>query len=645
MPVQICFPNHDGLLGVPTIDGFIEDEDFIEAGFGVSEGEVDPGWASASRITYVADAAVGAGRPLAVLQALKHGGQDYIYLAFIVRRDTHFNDEDRIILVFHPDYAAGSAAKTGDERRIDIWPNSDGLGAGVADGMGSALRENRDPRNITYFRWDMGTSQWSDIAPLAGSIHAISNAEVKVRSWDLGVNNKNWSVEIKLPTTIALGGAEWIDFTNNFGFYCNAIRVCSGAECSHDPVPLIGDAFQFTWPRADYASNDRLITGIVSLADIPPAWLSEAFLGNVPGCTGVTGVKFENGPNSIGVLSGGAITNQIHAINPNDFVARVINTGASDADEVTAEFRIANWGMGPGDFNKWNLIPPDAGFSNPSASATIPAPVGGGAPVPVDLTTRWTLDPVTERPLYGGALDDHQCIWVLLDSVQAVDFAQASTRRNMNFVGLSEYEKDAEISGVGYPEPPEGVSDHDFLLIASQMRRGRLVPGGDLMTPSERNMYRLSHGRTFQGGKTYQDPKGNRGWWMELLRHWLSRLKIIYEWVWVMDGYRKTALTMQVKNDTYQIYQPTASFGYLAEHEGLVQDWQQSVSPAPGDEERFSATRQNAYQLRVPHDGSARIITRLQAEEFERPWWFWLLFLLLLPILIILWLILRMRSS
>ncbi len=615
MPAQICFRNHVGLPGQPSppnVDGFVEPEDFAESGFGTTPSQVDTGWTGAARLTYVADTAVGAVRPLTVFQGIKDKNQDFIYLSFVVRRDTAFHDNDCIVLVLRPVFPGPSDNKDGSERRIDIFPNSQGTG--VAAGG--------DPRNVEYYRWNTTTSIWENMGA-----NAVSNLSIKCLSWDLGNNNKNWSVEVRLPTTTAGGGTGWIDLSTSFGFYFNVIRLCDGSECGFDPTPFDGASFQFTWPRADYASGARLIQGQISLQDavIPLNWLGEAILGDGAACSGVVGVGFENGASSIGVLSGGSITNQIHATDTNTFVARVINTAATDAHQVQASFRIANWGIGPGDMNKWNLVPATGGTGNPSIPpATIPA---GGTPV--DLTMEWQLS-ATEQALYGGALAGHQCIWVLLDSTQAVDFVQSSIRRNMNFVSLSEHEQSAEISGDGYPPPADGVADQEMVLIVSQMRRGRLVRGKEDGPFEQRNRERAGNARAFAGGQAFRAPTGLPGNLLTWLRGLFSGAKVIYEWVWVMDGYRRTEYEMGVAEQRYRLYEPVGAFGYIAEHEGLVSDWQQAVTPAPDDADRFEQAGRDAYRLRIPDGGKARISTRLRARKFKPPRWIWVLLLALI---------------
>ncbi len=630
MPDQICFPNHVGIPGQPqppNVDGYVEPETFTpEPDFGTAPSEVDTGWTQSSRITYNDDASVSLGRPLMVFQGLKHKSADRLFLSFVVRRDTAFDDNDTIILVFHPNFSEGSIGKTGDERRIDIFPNAEGVGAGDVGttdpddfsgdigGQPITIRANRVPRNVEYYRW---------IADSWESMPAITNLEIRVRSWDLGENNKNWSVEIELPTTIIEGGDNWIDLTSSFGFYFNVIRLCTSPVCTFDPTPFDGAAFQFTWPRADYGILNRIIEGEldVSQAEIPPDWLGEAFLGTIPECAGVTGVRFESGSSSsIGTDPPLPFSNQISKTDPNTFVARVENTGVDRADNVEATFRIANWGIGPGDDNKWNLISATGGTSNPTISQNID-PASS-----TNLTMQWELDPLDQNKYDSGELGNHQCIWVLLDSNQSVDFVQSSIRRNMNLVPMSKHEQTAEISGDGYPNPPEDAADQDFLLLVSQMLLKRLV------VKSGKKLRKSTQLASFQ------DPTNLLTRIIALVHWWLKSTQVLNAWVWVMDGYRRTGHALMVDGMEYSIYQPAGSFGYIGEHIGLLQCSKQSVMPANSDRERFTQVSQNSYRFFIPNEEAARIITLLEMVEFRIPWWIWIILaIIVLIILFLIW--------
>jgi opacity protein-like surface antigen len=595
--------------------------------------ELETGWARSTRISYVGDTF----QPLMVFQGLKDRSQDFLYLSFDVRVDNSFDNNDTIILVFRPSFS--TTGHTNDERRIDIAPLSTGIGAGKSSDPPIAqdtpavpagapasstysIKAQRNPRNVEYRKWNASTSSWVTQADL--------NFDIKVRSWVLGTTNKNWSVEIKVPTSITAAGVgnEWINLDpNGFGFYFNVIRVCGSGSCTSGSIPTgTFAANQFTWPRADYATCNRLIfngmcggnaggTGPIGQREIPSAWLGEAAINPTTGCQGV---RFQNGPDGIGIRDPAHATDPLGSVIDanlaNTFTARLENIAPgptpSPALGVRAEFRIANFGIGGG-VGSWDPIPlptPPAANSNPTARQSI-NPTGT-----TDLTAAWTLS-LTDKARYcnpsltscpPGKLDSHQCLWVLLDSDQNVDFTESSVRRNMDFVNLSTFTRQAEISGKDYPSPPAGQTDQDFFL---QVNHVRLVSLRDLS------------GRP-PGGLITSASTGGHGLGLDqdmispleeaIYRRQAASSGIVSTWVWMMHGYRNTGASIIIDGTMYAIQEPVGGFGYIADHNGRVKDFNYQVS---GAELRSLPNNPDGYTLPVPNGGVRVITTRLEAVE------------------------------
>ncbi|HKV10065.1 MAG TPA: hypothetical protein VJ725_18135, partial [Thermoanaerobaculia bacterium] len=429
---KLCFPPHEGLPHhggtPPVIDGY------IDRAVGYPTDELETGWVRSSLVTYDAGSTV----TLTNFRGLKDNSGPFLYLGFTVQFDQTFDDDDVIVLVLRPSFAP--AAHSAQERRIDIYPVQNAIG-GVPAGPDDAppgsmpsehIRTNRSPRNVEYYKWDTVSNSYVAISP-------ISNIGVKVRSWSNTMTDNSWGVEIKLPITSAGalgGGPNWIDLTSNFGLYFNVIRVCNGAVCG--PSVLENNyTTQFPWPRAVGPTGilvDPMGGPLPTLAsyEIPPGWLGEGVIGGGAGTC--QGVHFVNGPSGIGTRDpanpSGPLSGSIDGMNNNTFVARVINDGTS-APNVRAEFRIANWGLGPGDPGVWKSIP----LSAPPPALSTPQTVGNSQ---VELTKDWQLT-AAERAMYGPGktLNDHQCLWVLLSSTSSVDFSESSVRRNMDFKNLS----------------------------------------------------------------------------------------------------------------------------------------------------------------------------------------------------------------
>lgn len=580
-----------------------------------------------------------------VFQAIKHNSQGFIYLSFDVRVDESFDAEDVIVLDFRPDFATGPAHNV-NERRIDIFPVFAGTGGGNHPVGGSCVgvtgsaqpddnlpvpmgfppstnfhtRTNRCPQNVEYRKWNMGTSQWD-------SMPAISNAEIRVRSWDLGMTNKNWSVEIKLPTQRTGpdgGGVDWIDFANNFAFYYDVIRVCDSGICSNTSGgggsgnPSQGFyTVQYTWPRADYSVNpptrviqDPAMGPSIDLAtfEIPPSWLGEAIMGPGGSCQGV---RFQNGSQGIGIKTAPSPAPLITTINgalgaTNVFTARVVNDGAGPAPGVKARFRIANWGVIGDADAPWDDVPakpPSSGNTNPVGGMTgITIPTGA---TPTDLSMSWTIDSGDrdQFKVNGGTRDPHQCVYVTLSSTQDVDFADSSVHNNFEFVGLSSFDDEAEINGKGFV-PPESGTIQDFLL------RTYSIPTYSLRAGDDGGPGTVPNRPKRQSDQIRPTPENISALEQTIYARQSAESKLITTWLWGMVGYRRGSGTLTIGTKKFRVYQPVGSFGYGAEHGGPIKELKASVAgtglkPITGD----------GYQLPVPDGGVVRLKVRLEAVE------------------------------
>ncbi|MBX3628684.1 MAG: hypothetical protein KF908_02000, partial [Nitrosomonas sp.] len=471
MAEKLGFPPYRGLpfdYRAPNIDGFAEWE------IGVPDSLIESGWVGCTRLTY----AGASGIPVVSFQALKDkNSNDFIYLSFVVRFDLHFNDKDAIILVLQPSF--NTAAHGAGTRRILIRPNIDPNGAGAGDnpqnsnsdydvevpGQGGGtvpipIRTNR--KAVTTFSKfvagnDDNPDRWEDV------IHPIQGVKIKARSWELSDTDRCWSVEIKLPTKKTEENPDWIDLEpTGFGLYFNVLRF------STEPTILTFEWLtEFSWPRGHIISDGDPNGPYASLNDImiPASRMGQAILG-----VG-TGVYFDGGWNSIGVLSGGAVTGTIDATSNtvNTLVAKLKNDSTTDdALGVRATFRLADFGIGPNPNanGSWGKIDPVASAtpgpdnSNPTNRVTVSKNNGT-----TQLQMDWRIDQdVRGKYEFHGS---DQCLLVELDSDQNVAFRESSYRRNIGFANLSEVEREVIVSGKDYGPPSVGETDYEFLLVTS----------------------------------------------------------------------------------------------------------------------------------------------------------------------------------
>jgi hypothetical protein len=382
-----------------------------------------------------------------------------------------------------------------------------------------------------------------------------------------------WSAEVQFPLTDAGAGGtgEWIDIHDSFGLYFAVIRV--GQTTASGPTLHSGWSTQFLFP----VGTGNFLTGaLTSSLAINPAWYGTALVPALqvpPGSNLGLGVRFQNGVFGIGVRDAaaapgtapGGLIEGPTGTHDNTLVAQVENTGATSAPGVTAEFRFANWGLGPSGFAAWQ--PASGAVPMPTAPATVAA--GGSA----ELTSSWPKASVPNQ----YSTHPHQCVWVQLDSGSTVNFVESSQRRNMDFEHLSEFERDAEISGVGYYPPPGGK--HDFILFTHT--RQILVPdygeGGDI------------HARVAVVAPTRQ----------------FKRI-----WVWILEGYRRTGKSIEIDKRTFEILDDTpGSFGFVLTHDGPEADVLTHELTGGG----IKAVGDRMYTLKVPHDGAVTINTKLKA--------------------------------
>ncbi len=673
---KICLAENDPVLGKPTVDGFTGIEDA-----GIITTDADPGYGLGHRITY----GNGSFFPPVVFQGVKELGADFLYLSFLVRYDLSFDDEDLIVIALREN----AANQTQDDtiRRLDIYPVHDAIGAsGGADDLNDMngrpisdpnwhIRSNRSAFNIEHRKGQAAGNPWVNNA-------APNTLDVKVRSWQpptlstssaasaqtvpangsftfnaittdgfpssgafllpgniyvsytgktatsfTGCTNNShvsqtinagttitmpesaWSVEVKLPRTKLVGGNDWINLNDGFGLYFNVFRLSKSTT-----PPFV---VQYTFP---YDTNlplaKKISAGAIgddSQLMVNPAWYGRVGLPSlVQGTNCGQGVRFVNASeNSIGsrsTLNAGALSNQIKAkdsqnnLIPAYLVAQVENTSTTDtATGITAEFRFANWGLGPQNFFAWNKDNTLLDNPTPAPGLTLTPNANG------ELIATW---PAGSIPSAYKPPKHHQCMWVQLSSPNGVNFIQASMRRNMDFVGLSEYERPAYVSGVGYEPPQDGSGQHEFVLF-NHVRK--------IVVPTQGRPDIRTH------MNSAVSVKGDE-----------TQNKDMTYWIWVVNGYRRTGETVDIKGKTFEILDDSpGAFGYVASHEGTTDVLTYELSGGGLKHEGGSM-----YSLSVPDGGEVEIHTRLKAAPPSRseklPWWLWLVLILLLILLFIL---------
>jgi hypothetical protein len=578
----LCFADYDPVTGRPTVDGFTGIEDA-----GVITSEAEPGYVLGSRLTMGGGGqGTGGGFPPMIFQCVRDG--EFLNLAFFCRFAFSFVESDVIVLALKP----SAASPQTDARRIDIFPVYTGVGADDPATCGGSCPDDppkpgqpvgtvyhirtHPQKAMKHFRGS-GNPPWTTVNPNGSVYTGPDNVSCQVRSWQPPTSAGQppefaWSVEIRIPRDTDAGGGNWINLFDGFAIYFSLLRATVSAT----------QKVQFTFPVGVGTAN--WLTGVLGAGTTIPVYgkgFIPALASPVGGNCGL-GVTFINGENSVGIRPTTAAafsalgTTIFGATGPSDnrLVAQVRNTDpTATAPGVTAEFRFANWGMGPMGFAAWAM-----------AQGATPMPTTPSDIAPnqqVELTSDW---PRASVPT-AYAAHPHQCVWVQLDTHQTppgvpVNFIQSAVRRNLDFSNLSQVRQPAEISGVGYPAPKDG-SDHDFLLSVNVR---------EIKMPAEEEP-RAAVARTLAIAPS-REPT------------------VAVVWLWIVHGYRRTGMTLEIEGTKYELLDDSpGAFGAVATHDDATDVFGYQLSG-----KGLEHLGRNSYSLRVPQNGSVTIDTQISAD-------------------------------
>jgi hypothetical protein len=615
----IVFRDFDPVTGRPTIDGFTTTD------AGILTTEAEPGYVNGARVSL----GNGVGLPPVVVQCIRDGNS--LVLGIMCRGDTSFDDGDGVVIGLRQN--GGSA--TGPQRRIDVFPvwgnapdpldpNNLGTGFGSVNNPGAPnvaepadnppkpdgtpstndIRTNKPAfSGPVYYQRAGSSGAWTAYTP--AQVGDTNKYHIRVRSWKptvVSALEAAWSIEVRIPIDTSSGNADWINLDDDFGLFVDVIRTFRIAENNSSGV-LVG---KYKRHQAKFPIAAVDLTGILgALTDIPAASFGHALKGAL--VANGEGVRIKDGSSGIGRRpqgspSGTALNTTISRIVGNDIVALIENTGPA-ATGIRATVRMANWGLGSGDFSFWN---PPPGCINPSPVVSLAD--GTTSLQSGETINNWPL-PI---PSQYDPPNDHQCMWVQLDSTTAgVNFTQSSARRNMDFVTMSEVVREPEISGQGYPKPVDGSDKHDFILFTRCRKievrellknRGNFdaetidIVGGALRAaPDVPN----PDDRPTAIGRMATVNRRDESQWMN---------SVVY--IWITEGFRRTGKYLTIHGTPGEILDDSpGEFGLIAHHIGVDDNlcWEFSGPD-------LSQYGPGVYGLKVPHDDVTTIRLRVSAE-------------------------------
>ena len=545
--VVFAFPGAYGVpydSNPPTMDGTVAE---------------DTGWRGAHRLTYD-----GGTDPDVAIQGLRDPALDSLYLSFEVRNDPTIDDKDVIVLCFRPDSAHPDPAK---DIKVFVFPFT----AGQAPSSGVS------PVSVEIWK---NSSSWTALSPAEVT---ACNLDIKLRSSSTGSANA-WDVEMKIPTSIAAGGAKWENFANRFLIYSDVVRASTTG-----PVPVYT---QFRLPRGAPEA-----TGDLNAYPFLPSWWSPADKGVNVASRGVyvrwNDIGTANTPSSKIELPTAAVPNVT-----NVFHANVQNESQHDTTtgvvydsvaNVHARFRIANWGIPA--YGEWKDIP---AAPNPTANQTL---VAGSATGPSETAFQlnWSLDAAADAALIANYQppNQHQCMLVDIDAGSGADIVTSSVVRNMDFGNASEFQREARIGTAGYGIPAAGRQKHKISLEVTMEQWAAEKPASTTDRPTRATS-------TAVGGMTL--PPATAAGTKDRPSSYLR---------WVASGFLETEDYLIVKGVKLYRRIPLGSFGYIIRHDGPVERWTYRLAGA-------RRAGENRYELDIAPNDFQTITTTIVSEEIAQ---------------------------
>ncbi len=514
----------------------------------------------------------------------------------------------------------------------------------ITAGSPTAVQQDGSFYDIGYYVWN-GAS-W--VQPLTGAPVWIRD---HTRVWVGTRTGQTWAIQMEVPRGVASAGL-------NLGTELNIwYEVVVGQ-------PMNNLAW-YAWPRSS----------TITPGFIPPfpQW-GEVFLGAPPAgvtCRGEVALYNYN----IGAMSGpGHPASQIAFTDPmlgtntviDTFYARPTNLRKLGdppipASAVTARFYLADWGSVVDLAGIWRELTPPA--SPPANAADIPSPgtaVGGTMRNDIEFT--WQLNDCEREDylptLYSMACagrtkrQPHQCMLVELSSASDLSFANKSVYRNMDFEHSSQLRRRADISVVGLTPIPDGrstrtlylyVETHNLLARAGPpaVQAATLtvpiapdrnaLPGDTIFGPARvelahhPSIIKVPAGKTLvlQDSAIVLSPGADTIVVPEALESRATAVRAALEsGVLTSDQvdslmptyrvhlYHETGDTAIIAGVKHPIVEAQTSFGFWVDHKGALQGWRHRITGAT-----LTQLAPNYYRLAVPNNGTAEVITMIEAVE------------------------------
>ena len=560
-----------------------------------------------------------------------------LFLSWLVRVDPD-NFQDITFDALHLGFsigAVGSPQQRAALLRIEITQNN--LPSKVSDNQFKVETYLWDPIN----KWK-NPAQGNQIAPIKtgqyGWMLDPTNIH-NIRVWTVqpfdntpfdpnspnplqGINTVAWAVQMRIPigTIIPAGLAvvNGVSYPSSDFTLSNSFQMWYSMVVKTPSNPAVDSVLQYTWPEGtppDFYVVFDPATGIQNIFPDPSSTASKwgtVTVGANAACSGGIAITSAN------IGTGNNPSSFIDPNNPNLIFADPLNRGAGapvgspiDAKDITARFRLANWGSQalpnpPTNLNmNWTDIRGGeavAGHNNLQIpNNNTGGPTTGGHFIDFswslnnDEKTFYTfVDPVTKKD------QTHQCMLVELSSpTKHYTFLNSSVVKNMDFHNPPlPLIRIAEINIRGLV-PIAAIGREVFLHLqlanlphAIGVGRPEIIFERPVDLPV-RDV--LAH------------PQAERADRVEPFARAFPTPAI-----YIVRAYHDTGAKMLINGKMYTILNPQTSFGYI-----LLQD---GKTPTYGWNHRLEGARvvgNNYYSVTVPNNGAVQIVTTV--EPLKQP--------------------------
>jgi hypothetical protein len=494
-----------------------------------------------------------------------------LYLSFHVKVDPHLsNTQDKLYFGLRAPGAGGAIV-------VEVTPY----------GSSAANITNQAPFDFNVFQRS-GTS-WT-------SITDPTWLGTNTRAWLRIGSAPSWAVQTVVPIKSAgtITDDAGPNLTDTFGLWYYA-QVWTGAAV----VP-------YEWKPGSAASTP----GSILTGEYPDPAQWDTFQLSSTGCTtGGIALRYldigtTNTPNSEILWKSGQT---------NTFFARPRNYGSSTvaSGQMTARFRIANWGSIADPAAPWVNVPGGALVASDAAIAPIVA--GSDPPATNPIHFNWALN-ATDVATFITGKDLHKCVLVDL-SGPGLTFLNNSVYRNMDFEKASVLRRPAEISVVGLA--PISPAPRDVYLYVETQNMPATVeqprpeePKPDEPKPDEPMPDEPAPGEGEPPVVVFNESLGTSdGPVIQPTFEEQTASLPTYR----VHVYHDKGETVTVDGATRPVLEPQSSFGYFLSHAGALAGWRHSLIAPP--EAQLQEISPNFYKIVVPNNGTVTVTTVIHALE------------------------------